>query len=747
MLKFCLLYFYFRLRNEFIDLREWLSVLEKDYFHPNIVSVLANLRLEERNERETDLFLKKIERRRKNISFRSWVRMLYLRAKIRRTLAALFVHRIEERCGTFFDHWKDKTLKIVAAEHMQRAVRGFMGRRRRLLTESLNRGAIAVQSAARQLKKRLEYNAVRAKRNWAAMTIQRYFRGVSARAMTYKRVQAELDTGRRLLQKRREQFVLERQTKAATCVARRIKKFLRRLKAYKKMKKLQELDKISQDMDENLRHAEKAKNVYRAELSQWYINRKNEYDKSVMSEKYSREHREKIFRYRNRANLALKQKREQDRLAKEALAEEQRIEAWLMHWDEIKASRAKARGTICKNAMTAPVTPEEVTLKRVLAAKVKDQVKVVLRRADKMRIPMEIPEAEEIARKDVVEMEVLKEIEDVHNEMVIAGKQYEKQLELKERQEIKRRHKEMLRKQDWAAIMMQGAYRIWKARRVLRQRAYKRFVKYFDAHSGSYYYMDKRTKVTSWNKPLAMGSYDIDGAEGWVVMKTNTNDVYYYNPKSWKMSWEMPIGTTPCAQCSVDFATALLVNDNKKYCEACLNTVVQGLIATKVSPADIGVKMFKGNHEKSQFVDFSRIKLESWMTHLVLGGMSAEEIMKERREEAKRAKEKKALEDRRKAEEIPVWLCARCNEQNATRNCFECRTKLCTECYERRHKKPPWSLHKFTDIKQPEEETPKTAQSAGAIANAATECTAEDIDNGASISEKDESLDSFPGAG
>ena len=185
------------------------------------------------------------------------------------------------------------------------------------------------------------------------------------------------------------------------------------------------------------------------------------------------------------------------------------------------------------------------------------------------------------------------------------------------------------------------------------------------------------------------------------MMKTNTDDTYYYNPKSWKMVWEMPHGTTPCALCKKDFAAALLINDNKKYCEACLNTVVQGLIEQKVSAADIGIKMFKGNHEKSKFVDFSRIKLETWMTHLVLGGMSAEEILKERREEAKKAKEKKKLEDKRKRDEIPVYPCTKCGEENATRDCFECRTKLCTACYDRRHKKPPWSLHTYTDIKQP----------------------------------------------
>lgn len=251
----------------------------------------------------------------------------------------------------------------------------------------------------------------------------------------------------------------------------------------------------------------------------------------------------------------------------------------------------------------------------------------------------------------------------------------------------------------------------------------------------------------SWNKPKALGSYDVEGAEGWVRMKTNNGDTYYYEPKHWKMAWEMPFGTTPCDMCNLDFATALLMNDSKKYCESCLNTMVQGLIAQKVSPADIALKMFKGNREKSKHVDFLKIKMETWMTHLVLGGMSAEEIMKERREEAKKVEIQKALEEQRKRDEIPVFECAKCKLCNATRDCFECRTKLCTECYDRRHKKPPWSLHKYTDIKQPlpMETTASNVQTVelAQIVAATPPVTKSEKDAGITISEKAEARDNF----
>jgi hypothetical protein len=296
------------------DLREWLSVLEKDYFHPNIVKVMAALRLEERNERETDLFLKKIDKRRMHVVYCSWVRMLELRAMLRKTLAALFVHKIEECTGKLFDIWKSKTMAMIAATHIQRAVRGFLGRHRSVLTATLHRRALAIQAGGRQLRVRLAYDATRAKRRWACMTMQRYWRGTRTRIMTYKRVQSELDTGRRMLQKRREEFMLERQTKAANAVAKIIRDYLRKCKAYKKFKRVQELDNISKAMDKGIIAAEKAKHIYRGDLTQWYINRKKEYDKTVMNDKQSRTQRDQIFAYKNRQSIALKAQKEKDKV-------------------------------------------------------------------------------------------------------------------------------------------------------------------------------------------------------------------------------------------------------------------------------------------------------------------------------------------------------------------------------------------------------------------------------------------------
>ncbi len=95
------------------------------------------------------------------------------------------------------------------------------------------------------------------------------------------------------------------------------------------------------------------------------------------------------------------------------------------------------------------------------------------------------------------------------------------------------------------------------------------------------------------------------------------------------MTWTIPFGTVACQRCTIDFAIALVLNDNRKYCESCLTIICSELIENKISPADINMKTFRGNREKSYLVDFKRIKAETWMSHLVLGGQSSAEILEE----------------------------------------------------------------------------------------------------------------------
>lgn len=236
----------------------------------------------------------------------------------------------------------------------------------------------------------------------------------------------------------------------------------------------------------------------------------------------------------------------------------------------------------------------------------------------------------------------------------------------------------------------------------------KRYAKHFHKESCNYYYEDKRTKATQWEKPMALGSYDVSGADGWVIMAAPNGDKYYYNPKSWMMQWEIPKGTTLCSICNTDFAVAMYLDDDQLCCNECLQNKCIDAMKSGIAAADIFIKFFKGNVEKSVFVDFNRIKPESWLSRIVGGGLSAEERIKLLRDEELRRREQAAKASEAMAEaagaalevvETPPANCERCASNKlqrqipSTKFCTECGSYFCDDCYVRRHKRHPWSLH------------------------------------------------------
>lgn len=75
-------------------------------------------------------------------------------------------------------------------------------------------------------------------------------------------------------------------------------------------------------------------------------------------------------------------------------------------WDEKIDRRMKECAARCRRALQLPESPEEVELKKELQLRIKGHVKHVLRRADKQKIPMEIPQAMALATQEIIELEV-----------------------------------------------------------------------------------------------------------------------------------------------------------------------------------------------------------------------------------------------------------------------------------------------------------------------------------------------------
>ena len=102
-----------------------------------------------------------------------------------------------------------------------------------------------------------------------------------------------------------------------------------------------------------------------------------------------------------------KQKEREEQIAR---IEEEKTEIWLKDWEEKIARMGRERRTKCQNVLVQPESPEDLRLKNDLQKRIRAQIKDVLRRADKMKIPMEIPEAFENATREIIEFETETEI-------------------------------------------------------------------------------------------------------------------------------------------------------------------------------------------------------------------------------------------------------------------------------------------------------------------------------------------------
>jgi hypothetical protein len=245
------------------------------------------------------------------------------------------------------------------------------------------------------------------------------------------------------------------------------------------------------------------------------------------------------------------------------------------------------------------------------------------------------------------------------------------------------------RKRGWAQKKLVFAARSFLCRKILRHKAYERYKKYFDTTSIQYYYMDIATRETSWSKPKSLGAYDIDVDPGWVVMHDSEGDKYFYDPRSWVMSAQQPMGSAICDECSDQFAIARLLQNDTNYCEICFNVKVEALQMEGLSDSDIIFKPFQGNLDgavSNHYFDYGE---QSWR-----GYLEGQEVVYASKQEAlfKEVDVKEEI-----YEEV---VCHNCQKQYADRTCDQCGSSYCSPCFGLRHNKAPWSQHTFTVLRR-----------------------------------------------
>jgi len=599
------------------DTRTWTYAIEERYYHPVILERMKILRREDRNEDECRLFIKKIVKRTKKKCLGTWRRYVRRRERIRFLIVQASVKWRNDQIGRFYDHWKQLTIWEACATSISTFVKGFIGRRRAKFMKRLQKRVVQVQANYRGYFRKNEYYMKQHRRTWAATSLQRNFRGWWCRKRVKTMVEEIYDMGMRNVKKERIEFYIKQREDSAKMIQKRFRKWRFAKKVKDRVRTKLQTEFANYEMDMRLKQNAVDTEVYRESLVAWFQQRRAEYEVTLSLEDQDIDVKRKIFAFRNRQRIA---DAEEKKLHKEALfekEEENRVELWLKKFEEKKKTRTRDIEAKCRRCLLMSETPDELDLKKFILDKQPKQVKAVLRRADKQKIPLEIPEAREIAIEEIIQQIVADELAKVIQEGRDEAEEYQRQKEEKEEAAKQKLARERKLKRKWAAITIQGLCRYFLARKLLRKKAYSRYEKLFDPASFSYYYCNKRTKRSVWKKPLSLGTYDVDAFDGWMVLVDDRLDNYYYNTLSWQMQYHQPTGTMMCDACSAQFAILRFQATKRVMCEACANEEVKVMLSNGMEMTDITFRQFDGHSSRAMMMNINNQKLQNWQAFLM----------------------------------------------------------------------------------------------------------------------------------
>ncbi len=675
------------------DLRPWSYRIEDMYYHPVIPPFLRAARREHRNEMEVRKFLATAAVREKRGYWKIWVKLVKIRHRVRELFINASIRWKSINCADYFDIWRKVTIEEASSIHLQRLCRGFVARKRKIFIRSLHRRVVKLQAQVRQVSKRVVFKGIFLRWRWGATTIQRFIRGHHARRRVQGIIEAKVDTEVRLIHKAREKWIQQRREEKVVVIQEMIRKHQRKKRVIEKVQKRFENDRVLKEQNALKSAATIEREKYKAEMKKWYDLRREEYFKNRLDKNATAAAKIRIHAYRNREKQKLKQAQEAHRDLMRRKMEENKVEEFVKRWEILTFERTKEYERSVRQCLLVPETPEEQHMKDRLIRQIKDHVPVVLKRADKQKIPMEIPEAKEVAQEEIIQLEMKEEQKRIKEDMRAEANRIEQEEAEALRKEKLLEAKRKFKRRGWASVVIQKSWRGYVGRTAGRNKAFLRYKKHYDKECGEFYYEDFKTKKTQWRRPICLGSYDVEADDGWIVLRDSIDDPYYFHPRTMTMKWDTPFDTVFCENCKRDFAVGRLGRDLTIYCDGCMQEKVSELMM-KLPPSRIWWKPINGNIENSalKLDRIEEIEDKSWADYL------------DSLDPSHTGKKKKEGEEEEEEDDLKVEYCGTCEDEEAECKCEMCLQFFCLNCYNSKHAKAPWTNHVKTELKKPDKE-------------------------------------------
>lgn len=552
------------------DPRTWTYIIEEEQYHPLIFKEIRRQRLNARHEEAVAEF-RRTHRFREKRRVRAWHdvahRIHYLKEFV---LDALY-SGAACRMRVCFMRWHHAVLLVIRVLELQRLARGFLGRLDARWIWRIHELVTAVQAKVRKFLVLTATRKELRRRRWAATEIERHARALNARRLAMWRLEAHIDREHRKLAQRKREWAERRERHAARAVQGAWRARVARLRAAAEKKRREDAVLTVRDME--MLHADnlRRRKIYEVQLEDWYRDRKQEHEMNTIYEDFGASERAKILHYRRKQMYDAEREKERRAAQLANMLEDERVANWIRKWEITKEERVKALRTRLEWCRTTPETAEERAIGRKLQKEAKARAKLVLKRAFKAGVPLELPEAEALALEEVMLKRTRDEERQVDIERTLAADDHYAAIAAREREEREERERNIERVQNNASRAIQKQWELHLSRLELRKRAFERYDKRYDIDLRAFYYVNRRTSEPQWKKPYALGAFDIKLKDEWVVLHDETREPYYYNPQSQAMSWQRPAGTCFCAGCDAQFCAVVCNDTNRKLCMDCYN--------------------------------------------------------------------------------------------------------------------------------------------------------------------------------
>jgi len=438
-----------------------------------------------------------------------WKRMILKQKRIQSVLSMVLNRIHSQTLHILFLEIKKNAVKCIALIEIQRSWRGHRGRLSAAVQANTRDCAIQIQTLHRGIQARTLCSRMIEERVWAACEMQRAFRGFLGRKVASNRLLSQIDLEYTEHAQKMELIQLH---STIRCVVRLQRKFRERfaMKRYNEMvdKRRRELT-VEHEMAEAQNLRNQHRDIHNKQVMQHIGRRKTELNEHNLISKRSSDQahalRRKIFDDNQTYQLELKKKRD---LEHTAYLRSKRTEEWE---NKIKSGCSSYK-RYCLEYLKTPATRTERQFRKQIKTLIKRRINDVLKRADDRQYEMELDEANVVAEKEVIEILVRTEKKRIRNE----SKQDLQRLDQELDQEAKRVEVEYEENQRTRANwIICAAARRWLARKELRKAGIDTFEKLFDDTYKAFFYRNKRTGEVSWLKPKCLGSFDLEVKDEW----------------------------------------------------------------------------------------------------------------------------------------------------------------------------------------------------------------------------------------